>query len=92
MHIFPNLVTYVIEFGKTCIVHTSDFRKSIKLQGMVYRFETFRDNKGVVALQSLKISHLSLLQNKFYESPNLKNWMCEQCTFSQIQSHIIKSG
>ena len=60
-----------------------------KPQGMVYRFEMFRDDKGIVILQSLKVSHLSVIPNRFYESPKLKNWMCELCTLSQIHSHIF---
>ena len=55
----------------------------------LYRFETFRGDKRIVVLQSLKVSHLSVIPNRsFYESPKLKNWMCELCTFFQIQSHI----
>ena len=56
---------------------------------MVYRYETFRDDKGIVDLQSLKVSCLSLIPNGFYELPKLKNCMCELCTFSQIRSHIV---
>ena len=37
-----------------------------------------------MVLQSLKALHLSIIPNRFYESPKLKNWMCELCTFSQI--------
>ena len=55
---------------------------------MVYRCETFKNHKEIVILQSLKISHLSIIPNRFYEVPKLKNWMCELCTFSQIRSHI----
>ena len=39
---------------------------------MVYRFDTFRDGKGIVVLQSLKVSHLFVIPNRFYESPKLK--------------------
>ena len=55
---------------------------------MVYRYETFRDDKGIVVLQSLKVSHLSIISNRFYETSKSKNWICELCTFSQIRSHI----
>ena len=55
---------------------------------MVFRCETFRNDKGIVVLQSVKDSHLSIIPNRFYESPKLKNWMCELCTFSQIWSQI----
>ena len=58
---------------------------------MVFRRETFRNDKGIVVLQSVKVSHLSIIPNRFYESPKLKNWMCELCTFSQIRSHIAIS-
>ena len=55
---------------------------------MVYRVKIFRKDRGMVVLQSLKVSHQYNIPNRFYESPKLKNWMCELCTFSQIRSHI----
>ena len=55
---------------------------------MVYRYETFWDDNGIVVLQSLKVSHLSIIPNRFYESSKLKNWMCELCTVSQMQSQL----
>ena len=45
----------------------------------------------LVALQSLQVSCLSDMHSRFYESSKLKKWMCELCTFSQIQSHIQSS-
>ena len=50
---------------------------------MVYRFETFREDKGTYSgsIQSLKVSHLSVTQNRYYEFPKWKNWMCEPGTF-----------
>ena len=54
---------------------------------MVYRVEIFGEDRGIMVLQSLKVSHLSIIPNRFYESPKLKNWMCELCAFSQIRSH-----
>ena len=42
-----------------------------------------------MVLQAVKVSHLSIIQSRFYESPYLKNWMCELCMFSQIHSHNI---
>ena len=36
---------------------------------MVYRFETFRDDKGLVVLQTLNASNLSVIPYRFYESP-----------------------
>ena len=80
---------YVTGFGKTCIVHTSDFaRLEIHKNHREFRCETFRNDKWIVVLQSVKVLHLSIILNRFYESPKSKNWMCELCTFSQIQSHI----
>ena len=48
------------------------------------------DSRGnmVVVLQSLKVSHLSIIPSRFHELPTLNNWMCELCTFSQIQSQL----
>ena len=56
---------------------------------MVYRCETFRNHKGIIVLQSLKVSHLSIIATRFYETLKLKNRMCELCTFSQIRSYIL---
>ena len=53
---------------------------------MIHRFETFRKDTGIVALQSLKVSHLSV--KKFHESPKLEDWMHELYTFSQIRLHL----
>ena len=50
-------------FGNLCI----------KTQGMVYRFETLRDDKAIVILLSLKVLHLSVILDRFYELPQLKN-------------------
>ena len=55
--------------------------RSIKITEMIYRSETFRDDKGIVVLQSLKVSHLSVIPDIFYELPKLKNWMFKLCTF-----------
>ena len=54
----------------------------------IYTVEIFREDRGIVVLQSLKVSHLSNVPTRFYESPKLKNWMCELCTFVQIWSQI----
>ena len=59
---------------------------------MVFRCETFRNDKGIVVLHSVKVSHLSIIPNSFYESPKLQNWMCELCTFSQIWSPIVSGS
>ena len=58
-------------------------------QGLLYRFEIFRDNKGIVVLQSLRVSHLSNIPNRFNESPkfNLKNWKCELANIYPVINH-----
>ena len=55
---------------------------------MVYRLDTFKNVKGIVVQQFLKVLHSSVIPNRFYKSPKLQNWMCELCTFSQIWSHM----
>ena len=49
-----------------------------------------KDSQGnmVVVLKSLKVSHLSIILDRFYESPMLSYWMCEPFIFSQIQSQL----
>ena len=39
---------------------------------MVYRFESFSEDRGIVILQSLEVVHLSNITNRFYQSPKLK--------------------
>ena len=45
--------------------HTSDFAHLdiYKPQAIVYRLEKFKDVKEIVVLQSLKISHVSIIPN-----------------------------
>ena len=80
-------------FGKTCIVHKPDFVHSeiYKNHDEQYtRVKIHRDDRGIVVLQSLKVSHLMIIPNRFYdESPKLKIWMCELCMFLQIRSHLL---
>ena len=45
---------------------------------MVYRFEIFMDGIGIAVVRSLQILYQCFIPNRFYESPKLKNWMCEQ--------------
>ena len=64
-------------FGKTCIVHTSNFAQleMLKPQGMVHKCETFRNDKGVASgctiPESFILSCLSFQIN--FESPKQKN-------------------
>ena len=80
-------------FGKRYIVHTFNFEylKINKTTIMVYRVAILEDI-GIKVLQLLNVSYLSNISNRFYESPKLKNWMCELCTFSQIWSSIKKAN
>ena len=50
----------VTEFGKMCVVHTSHFAHLEFHKNYMdwCRFETFRNEKGIVVLQILKISYL----------------------------------
>ena len=78
-------LTFATEFGKTCIVQTSDFEHLEdyrKPERMVYRVESFSDDTGIMLLQSLKVSHLYVIPSRFKESPKLKNCMHELCMFS----------
>ena len=49
---------------------------------MAYRVESFGEHRGLVFLQSMKVPYLSNIPNRFYESPKLKNWMCELAPFA----------
>ena len=56
---------------------------------MIHRDEILRDDRGIIVLQSWKVSHLLNILNRFSESPKLKIWMSELCTFSQIRSQLM---
>ena len=64
------------------------FKVSSNMIGKAERCHICCTDRGIVALQSLQVSCLSDMYNRFYESSKLKKWMCELCTFSQIRSHI----
>ena len=57
---------------------------------MVYWVEIYKDDKGIVVLQFLKISHPSVIPGRIYDFSKLKKRMCELCMFSQIRSHMLK--
>ena len=50
--------------------------------------DTCRDCRTTIHLSLLKVSNLYVILCGYYGSPNVKNWMCELCKFSQIRSHI----
>ena len=58
---------------------------------MVYRVEIYRDDKGIVVLQFLKISHPSVIPGRIYDFSKVKKWMCELYTFSQIRSYMYNN-
>ena len=62
------------------------FKVSSNMIGKAERCHICCTDRGIVALQSLQVSCLSDMYNRFYESSKLKKWMCELCTFSQIRS------
>ena len=51
---------YVTEFGKMCVVHTSHFAHLEFHKNYMdwCRFETFKNEKGIVVLEILKNSYL----------------------------------
>ena len=55
---------------------------------MTDKCETCRDCGSAISLSLLKMSNLYVILCGCYESPNVKNRMCELCTFSQIQSQL----
>ena len=57
---------------------------------MENRFETFRSDKRIVALQSLQVSYLSIIHKIFYETLKLKNSMCELCMFNLNENMQLK--
>ena len=66
--------------------------------GKTSRSEICYIDRGIVALQSLQVSclpdiksiyTLADMHSRFYESSKLKKWMCELCTFLQIQSQFM---
>ena len=57
-------------------------------QKLLYKFETFKDDKRILVRQYLKVSCLFVILDRLYESQMLRHWMCELCMFSQIQSYI----
>ena len=51
---------------------------------MMDRCETFRDCRTTTPLSTLKVSILYTIACGFYGSLNEQNWMCELCTFPNI--------
>ena len=66
---FPVCGSYICDrIWEMCMVHTSDYvhLEINKNYGMAYRFETFRSDNRIVALQSLKVSYI--LYQRLYDS------------------------
>lgn len=43
----------------------------------------------MVVLQFLKTAHLSVIVSRFYDTPKLKNWMCNHAHFTNPVTIII---
>ena len=56
---------------------------------MTDKCETCRDCRTTIPLSLQKVSNLYAIICGRYASPNVKNQMCELCTFSQIQSQLM---
>ena len=65
---YKPLILLTSNFGKTCIVHISDFSHS-KRVGTVYRSEISRNDREMVRSSINPTSFKSM-----------KSWMCELCT------------
>ena len=59
---------------------------------MTDTLETFQAYGTTIPLSFLQMLDLYTDSSGFYESLKAINWMCELCTFSQIQSHIYMTG
>ena len=86
--IINSLWKHMSRFGKTRIAHTSNVAHlQIHKNHRECRFDIFQDDKGIIDLLSLSVSYLSVIPKRVYNSSNLKNWLYELCTFSQIQPY-----
>ena len=54
---------------------------------MTHGTEIYRIYRGMVTPKTLQVLTLSVISSMFYQSLKWKKWMCELCSFSQIQSH-----
>ena len=65
--------------------------RSLEARGKGTQYETLNNNKGIAAIQYLKILlYLSVIFNRFYESSKLKNWMCKTMQiFTNQVTHSI---
>ena len=76
----------MIRFGKTCIVHTSDFAH---LEIHNNHTEWHRFDKGIMVLQSLKVSHIFVIPKRFYESLQLKIGCVNNACFPNLVRYIV---
>ena len=64
---------------------------------MMHRVEIFRDDKRIVVIRFLKISHLSVNTNRIYDLPKLKSECVNYASFRKsgnnytYSTEIIKS-
>ena len=91
---FLNTV-YVITFGKTCIVSTFDFahldiHKYHRKRYIDLQFSGMIKELQYVVQQSLKVSHLYVIQNRFYELPNLKSGRVNYAFFTNLVIYMLQ--
>ena len=55
---------------------------------MIYRAEIFREDRGIVVLHSLKVSYLSNIPNRFYQSSIWKTGCVNYVPFRK-SGHIL---
>ena len=82
------LSRFVTRFVKTCIVHTSNFSILVtpKIYLDLYIDVNVSGNVILPFIYYFEVINMDSLW--FYGSLNSKNWMCELCTFSQIQLRL----
>ena len=73
-------------------IHFFNFGGSYNFIGMTDEYETCRDCRTTIPVSLLKVSNLNPIPCGSNGSPNVQNWMCELCTFSQIRSHFLNHG
>ena len=78
---------YVTRFAKMCIFHASTFL-ILKVYKISYAHQTDMKLAGIVQ----KISDLNVFPIMFYGLLTVQNQMCELCTFSRMQSHILSNS
>ena len=94
MNYIKKIIKIVTKFGKTCIVHTSNF-STLVTDKIYYEWQIdvkLRICRITIYLSSLKVSNLYAIAFGCYRSPNEQNWICELHTLSQILLQLVKNS